>query len=67
MFRKFWMVLGAGVPVYRHQTEREARVEAERLAKEHSQCEFYVLEATWKVQKSSVVWSEATEDTDIPF
>ena len=36
----FWMVLGSGLPTYRHDTERSARAEAERLARQQAGQEF---------------------------
>lgn len=44
----FWMVWNpaASAPRHRHDTEREAIAEAERLARTHPGQEFYILEAT---------------------
>lgn len=43
--KPFWMVLGRGEPVYRHDTEVSAREEAERLARLHKNQTFVVLKA----------------------
>jgi hypothetical protein len=66
-FREFWMVLGNGAPTYRHDTEENARQEAERLARLSPGCEFFVLAATGKVVKSDLAWSQPTDDPGIPF
>jgi hypothetical protein len=59
--KKFWMVLGAGTPVYRHPTEKSARTEAERLAGIHPGATFTVLEAISSVQVGGVVWKDHDE------
>ena len=66
-FRKFWMVLGAGTPCFQHPTEEAARTEAERLARSCPGNRFTVLEAIFRVEKSDVMWQEASEDDEIPF
>lgn len=43
--KPFWMVLGRGEPVFRHDTEVSAREEAERLARIHKNQTFVVLKA----------------------
>jgi hypothetical protein len=53
---KFWMVLGEGMPCYRHQSKQAARDEAERLARLNPGEEFTVLEAVETVVKSDVKW-----------
>lgn len=67
VFKKFWMVLGNGVPVYRHETPEEANCEAERLARLNRGQEFVVLEAVAKVCVSDVVWCDAVEECEMPF
>lgn len=66
---KFFMVLGMGVPTYRHATIGSASREAERLAREYPGQEFIVLEALAIVKKSDVQWSRLNEvpDDDVPF
>lgn len=57
MIRKFWMVLGGGVPTFRHPTEGAARAEAERLARSSPGQEFVVLESLASVRKTEVTQS----------
>jgi hypothetical protein len=70
--KKFWMVLGSGTPVFRHDTKGSAIVEAERLAKSHPDTEFVVLESLATVIRNNVTWksheppNEAYED-GFPF
>ena len=47
---QYWMVLGNGVPRYRHLTENSARTEAYRLAKLNPDCTFTVLQAVASVR-----------------
>lgn len=62
----FWMVVGSGVPCYRHATKEAAKAEAERLARCNIGQEFTVLEAIATVVKSDLHWEGHGEDT-IPF
>lgn len=55
---KFWMVLGSGVPTFRHPTKGKAIAEAERLAKLYPNCEFTLLESVASCKKSDVTWQE---------
>ena len=50
----FWMVLGAGVPVYKHATFDTAQAEAARLARLNPAEPFYVLQSVAVVYKSDV-------------
>ena len=67
----FWMVLGSGLPTYRHDTEQSARAEAERLARQQAGQEFYVLQAVSACVKSDVAWVACEErdqwDDKLPF
>lgn len=65
--KKFWMVLGLGTPVYRHDSEDSARAEAERLAENCPGSEFVVLESIASVRKSSVQWEDHIDCSSIPF
>lgn len=47
---QYWMVLGNGVPRYRHSTEQSARTEAYRLATLNPDCTFTVLQAVASVR-----------------
>jgi hypothetical protein len=67
MKRKFWMVVGAGVPNYRHYHIDAAREEAERLARQQPNQEFVVLEAVAAVKKTDVAWEELSDDDEPPF
>ena len=58
----FWMVLGAGEPVYRHSTLNSAKVEAERLAKVFPGRQFTVLASVCTVQSCSVQWTAHVEE-----
>lgn len=63
---RFWMVWrdGGGTPVYKHCTEKSARLEAERLARLYPGSRFHVLMAMGSVVKPDVQWIEYIE---IPF
>lgn len=74
--KRFYMVLGAGVPVYRHLTLTAASQEAERLAKLRPGQTFTVLQSVASVRNASVIWSRHDADPqdgcsehelDIPF
>lgn len=47
---RYWMVLGNGMPRYRHPTELSARTEAYRLASLNPDCTFTVLQAVASVR-----------------
>jgi hypothetical protein len=70
---KFWMVLGAGTPTVRHPSKQSAREEAERLARQHPNVEFVVLESLATVVRSDVSWDLNDIDgsdshySDVPF
>lgn len=68
--QKFWMVVGLGVPYYKHTTEHSAATEAERLASLNPGEEFTVLESVASVKKSDLQW--VTHEVkpnygDVPF
>lgn len=68
MKRTFWMVVGSGVPYFRHPTEGHARAEAERLARLNPNEEFWVVESIAAVKKSDLSWEDCHPDADgIPF
>lgn len=72
MKEKFWMVLGEGVPKFRHESKAAACAEAERLARTVTNCEFFVMEAIASVQKKDVYWQplvdcDSYDDGQIPF
>ncbi len=58
----FWMVLGSGVPVFRHNSLQAARKEAERLAKQHVGQSFTVLESVATVRAEGVSWEDLRVD-----
>lgn len=67
---KFWIVADNNFPTratYKHTTENMARLEAQRLAKEHQGNKFVVLEAIYAVEISALVETEYEQDLDIPF
>lgn len=55
---KFWMVLGANRPTYRHETREAADKEAERLAKSFPGQEFIVLESLAVCKVGDAIWHE---------
>lgn len=75
----FWMVYGLhqNAPVRRHKTAQSALAEARRLARQHPDVDFYVLEPKHRVVKHDVEvttliggeWRLPTRDLDddIPF
>lgn len=67
----FWMVLGQGVPTYRHTTRASAVTEAERLSRLH-RCEFVVLQSIASVNVKDVEWTrhkpqQSSLDSEVPF
>jgi hypothetical protein len=68
---KFWMVLGADTPVYRHSSKSAAIAEAERLARMIPMQEFTVLESLAVCRKSDIAWEQTTEhlpdNEPVPF
>jgi hypothetical protein len=67
---KFWIVADNNFPTrvtYKHTTENMARLEAQRLAKEHPKFKFVVLEAIYAVEVNALVETEYEQDLDIPF
>lgn len=68
----FWMVLGSGVPVFKHSSYDAAQREAARLARENPPQEFYVLQSVAVAVKTDVIvrrYDGLTEHLDdgIPF
>lgn len=61
--KPFWMVLGSGMPNYRHASESAARNEAGRLARLEAGKEFIVLKFVASCVVNEMQWCEAeTED-----
>ncbi len=52
----FWMVVGEGVPKYKHTTLMSARIEAERLAKLHRGQQFTIVKSVATCVSSDVQW-----------
>ena len=65
----FWMVLGEGTPVYRHDTEESANQEAMRLCRQHRGKRFTVLKSCTSFVVSDVETIPHGEEhtEDIPF
>jgi len=59
------------VPHFEHSTTRNARLEAERLARQNPGQKFLVLQSVCEVVKDDVVWVEhekpKEEQCEIPF
>lgn len=53
--RQFWMVVGDGPARFRHDTRTSAETEAKRLAREHPDQWFHVVEAVSAHRKQDVV------------
>ena len=64
--KPFWMVLGSGMPVYRHESESAARNEAGRLARIHTGQEFVVLKSVVSCVVNELRWDES-EPEDVGF
>lgn len=58
----FWMVIGSGVPNFRHDSLESAKKEAERLAKQQPGQGFTVLESVATVKTVGVSWEELRVD-----
>ena len=67
--KAFWMVWNpqGRTPAFQHETEKQAREEAERLARANQGHRFYVLQAMASVSKIDVQWSEPDRDFELPF
>ena len=65
----FWFVLNPDgrAPRYRHTSEKSARDEAERLARNNPGVTFIVLKAVASVRSVDVQWTEYDPDSDLPF
>lgn len=69
---KFWMVVGQGVPCFRHPSKQSAQREAERLARNNPGQEFTVLESLATVVKDDLRWElndvdSSETDGGVPF
>jgi hypothetical protein len=62
----FWMVLGYGTPMKRHESEEAAMKEAARLAMNNPGHEFNVLRSVGTVTKRETIF-EPHEPVDPPF
>lgn len=68
MSERFYMVLGRGMPTFRHATYQAAEQEAQRLARQDRGQEFIVLAAMSKVKVTDVVIERLGDpDDDLPF
>ena len=69
MSDRFFMVLGRGMPTFRHHTYEAAEQEAQRLARLDRGQEFIVLAAMSKVKVTDVTIERlgAPSDDDLPF
>lgn len=65
MRKKFFMVLGAGEPCYRHDSQLSAEREAERLATQNPGQEFVVLESLSVCSHRVVQWEQFGTDEQI--
>lgn len=65
---RFWMVVGNGPPVHRHDTFESAKAEAERLARLNPGQEFAVMASIAVCKKTDVTWEEMWDHTnEVPF
>lgn len=65
--KKFWMVKGAGPTSHQHPTKESAVKEAERLANQHPNCPFYVMEAmSYSRSIRTVEQGDCTEEEPVP-
>ena len=64
---KFWLVWNErrGLPSHKHLTALEAKLEAERLARNNPGQNFHVLEWKGTATKVDIQWVD--EQSDIPF
>ena len=68
--QNFYLVWNPGnlqAPKVRHQSEQEARAEAERLARLNPGQKFYVLQTVAFCAKVDVRWSDENSGDEIPF
>lgn len=67
----FWMVVGSGQPVYRHQNLITATAECERLARLHQGQEFTVVKSVLSMKIDSLcrtIYVDVQADgNEIPF
>lgn len=61
----FWMVVGNGTPVFKHDTLQGARLEAMRLAKQNHAQSFTVLESVATCVATGVSWEELRVDKPV--
>lgn len=59
MIQEFWMCLveGGSCPTFRHESEAQAKAEAERLARQEKK-PVYVLQAIDSVKVADVIWEK---------
>ncbi len=61
----FWMVVGKGAPVFKHDSLEAARNEAARLAKQNPGQSFNVLESVATCVATGVSWEELRVDKPV--
>jgi hypothetical protein len=64
--KRFWMVLGAETPTFRHVEIDTAIKEAERLANANPGKEFIVLESVAACRRQTVAWAKHVVDPNYP-
>lgn len=70
MAKTFWMIHGTGTrePTMRHESLHGAKAELKRLARNHPDTEFYLLQAIGVAKKIDVQYEECDGYSDgIPF
>jgi hypothetical protein len=67
--KRFWMVYGVDqrAPAVQHSSEAVAIAEAQRLARNNPDVEFYVLESVARAVKADVVFERIERPDPIPF
>lgn len=67
----WWMVVGAGQPVYKHPTLMSAMTEAERLAGLHPYQDFTVVKSVCTFRRQTIVRidhvDKQPDGTEVPF
>jgi len=66
---KFWLVWNeqGSSPTLKHSTEKDAKGEAERLARSNPGQTFHVLTLVDSCRKHDVIWLSEAEKEDVPF